>query len=180
MPTELPLPRLVITGNDAQGRSRIVSDGPPHRVRSSKDRPGYRVSNLWALHGAPAPLDDPDRVAEVQGLMPPRAGSVIRIIDYPPEPKDTAALQKMFDGMFARMFPDGHHRPESPAHPGIHATETVDYVIVLKGEIWAVMDEGETLLCQGDIIIQRGTSHAWANRSNEFARLAIVLIDGKR
>ena len=180
MPTELPLPRLVITGNDAQGRSRIVSDGPPHRVRSSEDRPGYRVSNLWALHGAPAPLDDPDRVAEVQGLMPPRAGSVIRIIDYPPEPKDRAALQKMFDGMFARMFPDGHHRPESPAHPGIHATDTVDYVIVLKGEIWAVMDEGETLLRQGDIIIQRGTSHAWASRSNEFARLAIVLIDGKR
>jgi uncharacterized cupin superfamily protein len=60
----------------------------------------------------------------------------------------------------------------------MHRTETVDYAIVLEGEIWAVMDEGETLLRAGDVLIQRGTNHAWANRSASTARIAFVLIDG--
>ena len=60
----------------------------------------------------------------------------------------------------------------------MHRTETVDYAIVLEGEIWAVMDEDETLLRAGDILVQRGTSHAWANRSSKTARIAFVLIDG--
>jgi len=62
--------------------------------------------------------------------------------------------------------------------PRNHRTETVDYAIVLEGEIWAVMDEDETLLRAGDILVQRGTNHAWANRSSKTARIAFVLIDG--
>ena len=61
----------------------------------------------------------------------------------------------------------------------MHTTDTVDYAIVLEGEIWSVMDEGETLLRAGDVLIQRGTNHAWANRSNSTARIAFVLMDGK-
>ena len=60
----------------------------------------------------------------------------------------------------------------------MHRTETVDYAIVLEGEIWAVMDEGETLLRAGDVLVQRGTNHAWANRSSKRARIAFILIDG--
>ena len=60
----------------------------------------------------------------------------------------------------------------------MHRTETVDYAIVLSGEIVAIMDEGETLLHAGDVLIQRGTNHAWANRSQAPARVAFVLIDG--
>jgi uncharacterized cupin superfamily protein len=62
----------------------------------------------------------------------------------------------------------------------MHATDTVDYAIVLEGEIWSVMDEGETLLRAGDVLIQRGTNHAWANRSDKTARIAFILMDGKR
>jgi uncharacterized cupin superfamily protein len=65
-------------------------------------------------------------------------------------------------------------------NPGRHRTETVDYAIVLEGEIYAVMDEGETLMRAGDVLIQRGTNHAWANRSSKTARIAFVLIDGTR
>ena len=67
----------------------------------------------------------------------------------------------------------------SPRHPGFHKTDTIDYAIVLKGEIWALMDEGETLLRQGDVLVQRGTNHAWSNRTEENAVLAFVLIDAK-
>ena len=112
--------------------------------------------------------------------MPPPGGNILRVIDYPPEPRDPVERQKMFDAMFAKLFPDGRHLPENAAHPGMHATETVDYAIVLHGEIYAVMDDGEVLLRQGDILIQRGTAHAWSNRSNDFARIAFVLIDGRR
>jgi uncharacterized cupin superfamily protein len=62
----------------------------------------------------------------------------------------------------------------------MHRTETVDYAIMLEGEIYALMDEGETLLRAGDVLIQRGTNHAWANRSERTARIAFVLIDGNR
>jgi uncharacterized cupin superfamily protein len=62
----------------------------------------------------------------------------------------------------------------------MHKTQTVDYAIVLQGEIYAVMDEGETLMRAGDVLIQRGTNHAWANRSQQMARICFVLIDGRR
>jgi mannose-6-phosphate isomerase-like protein (cupin superfamily) len=179
MQKEMPLPRLVLTENDQNGRSRIVSDGPPKAVRTVEDRPGYRVSNLWVTAGSPAPVDDPDRTAEIKGLMPPKGGTMIRLIDYPPEPADPVERKKMFDAMFAKLFPDGAHRDANPPHPGMHKTLTVDYALVLSGEIYAVMDENEVLLKAGDVLIQRGTNHGWSNRSNDFCRIAFVLIDGR-
>ena len=86
----------------------------------------------------------------------------------------------MFDAMFAKLFPDGHHLPSDAVHPDMHTTETVDYAICLAGEIYAVMEIGETLMRAGDVLIQRGTAHAWSNRSDDFARLCFVLIDGRR
>lgn len=180
MATQPPLPRLIVTGHTAEGRSTFVSDGTPHRVRTVEERPGYRVSNLWALFGSPAPIDDPDRVAEVTGLAPPAMGSLIRIIDYPPEPKDPVERKRMFEALFSKLFPDGRHLPPDAVHPGMHTTESVDYAIVLQGEIYAVMEEGETLMRAGDVLIQRGTAHAWSNRSDDFARICFVLIDGRR
>lgn len=178
---ELPaLPRIIVTGNDARGRSLIVSDGLPGVVREVEERPGYRVSNVWATLGSPPPIEDPDRVSEVKGLLPPPKSTILRIIDYPPEPRDPVALRRMFDALFKKLFPDGHHRAEGAPHPGMHATDTIDYAIVLSGEIYAVMDEGETLMRTGDALIQRGTNHAWSNRSDRFARIAFVLIDAKR
>ena len=76
------------------------------------------------------------------------------------------------------MYQDAQHDKRDGKHPGMHRTDTVDYAIVLEGEIYAVMDEGETLMRAGDVLIQRGTNHAWANRSKRTARIAFVLIDG--
>jgi mannose-6-phosphate isomerase-like protein (cupin superfamily) len=180
MPKESALPRVVIAADDASGRSRIAADAPAHAVRTVAERPGYRVSNVWATFGSPAAVGDPDRVKEIGGLMPPKNGTVLRVIDYPPEPKDPVERKRMFDALFAKLFPSGAHRNPNDKHPGMHATDTVDYAIVLSGEIYAVMDEGETLLKAGDILIQCGTNHAWSNRSNDYARIAFVLIDGKR
>jgi hypothetical protein len=149
-------------------------------VLTVEERPGYRVSNIWAILNSPAPIDDPDRINEVVGLAPPSMGSLIRIIDYPPEPRDPVERKKMFEAMFSKLFPDGRHLPPDAVHPGMHTTESIDYAIVLQGEIYAVMEEGEKLMRTGDVLVQRGTAHAWSNRSNEFARICFVLIDGKR
>ena len=113
--------------------------------------------------------------------MPPgKGGTILRIIDIPPESKDPAERQRQISAMFKGMFSDAHHDQRAGVHPGMHKTDTVDYAIVLQGEIHAVMDEGETLMRAGDVLIQRGTNHAWANRSDQMVRICFVLIDGKR
>jgi mannose-6-phosphate isomerase-like protein (cupin superfamily) len=174
----MPKPvRRVVTGHNAAGRSIFVMDGPaPHVYCRS---PGSaEVTELWETRGAPA---DNSGNAEVTDhpfkLAPPKNGSVFRIIEYPPDKERLAALQAQ------RAAPDdgsGHGDAfdrGAPRHPGFHKTNSVDYAIVLSGEIYALMDEGEVLLKAGDVLIQRGTNHAWSNRSDKPATLAFVLID---
>jgi hypothetical protein len=176
----LPPIRRVVTADDAKGNSRIAEDAPASSVRNVAARPGYRAVNVWRTEQTPARITTGDSVSEHQGILPPRNGTILRIIDFPPEPRDEGELKRQLDSTFGGIYKDALHDRRAGKHPGMHRTETVDYAIVLEGEIWAVMDEGETLLRAGDVLIQRGTNHAWANRSNATARIAFVLIDGQR
>lgn len=180
MNEHLPPIRRVVTGDDAKGNSRIVEDAPASAVRNVAGRPGYRAVNVWRTEQTPARITMSDSVPEHQGILPPRNGTILRIIDFPPEPQDEVELRRQLDSTFGGIYKDALHDRRPGKHPGMHRTETVDYAIVLEGEIWAVMDEGETLLRAGDVLIQRGTNHAWANRSDKTARIAFVLIDGTR
>ena len=180
MNEHLPPIRRVVTGDDAKGTSRIVEDAPATAVRNVPARPGYRAVNVWRTEETPARITAADSVSNHQGILPPRGGTILRIIDFPPEPQDEAELKRQLDSTFGGIYKDALHDRGPGKHPGMHRTETVDYAIVLEGEIWAVMDEGETLLRAGDVLIQRGTNHAWANRSDKTARIAFVLIDGER
>lgn len=175
----LPPIRRVVTGDDAQGASSIVADGPSPAVRLVPERPGYRVTNLWCTQASPASVHAPDRIAEHQGVAPPPGGTVLRIIDFPPEPKDPQVLEQMLHATFGSMYRDAQHAPKPGEHPGMHRTATVDYALMLEGELVAIMDKGETTLRAGDVLIQRGTNHAWANRSGQAARVAFILVDGK-
>lgn len=176
----LPDIRRIVTGDDAKGRSRIVEDAPAAAVRSVPARPGYRAVNVWRTQESPAKINAADATAGHQGILPPKGGTILRIIDFPPEPADKEALKRMLDATFGGIYRDAAHDKRPGVHPGMHRTETVDYAIILEGEIYAVMDEGETLMRAGDVLIQRGTNHAWANRSERTARIAFVLIDGTR
>jgi hypothetical protein len=139
-----------------------------------------RNSNLWRTLGANTSVNAPDSITEHRGVLPPSGGTVLRIIDIPPEHKDPEERRKQTAAVFASMFPDAtQHQQSLDKHPGMHLTDTVDYAILLQGELWAIMDEGETLMRAGDVLIQRGTNHAWANRSDSIARIAFILIDGK-
>jgi len=176
----LPDIRRVVTGDDVKGRSHIIEDAPASSIRTVAQRPGYRAVNVWRTEESPAKINSRDSSDKQQGILPPKNGTILRIIDFPPEPSDKARLKEMLDQTFGGIYRDAHHDRRPGVHPGMHRTETVDYAIVLEGEIYAVMDEGETLLRAGDVLIQRGTNHAWANRSERTARIAFVLIDGNR
>jgi hypothetical protein len=166
---KLPPVRRIVTGNDANGSSRIVEDAPAKAIRTVAERPGYRAVNVWRTNA--------DEAEKHQGILPPKGGTILRIIDFPPEPKDPEERRRRIAATFGGIFKDAAHDKREGKHPGMHTTDTIDYAIVLEGEIWAVMDEGETLMRAGDVLIQRGTNHAWANRSNATARIAFVLID---
>jgi hypothetical protein len=176
----LPDIRRIVTADGPDGRSRIVEDAPASSIRTVAERPGYRAVNVWRTEEAPARIGASDTTAQHKGILPPRNGTILRIIDFPPEPADPAELKRRLDATFGGIYKDAAHDKRPGVHPGMHRTETVDYAIVLEGEIYAVMDEGETLMRAGDVLVQRGTNHAWANRSGRTARIAFVLIDGAR
>ena len=178
MSETLPPIRRIVTGHDAQGRACIVEDAPAAAVRTVPERPGYRAVNVWRTTSCPVEINSTDSTANHQGILPPKNGSILRIIDFPPEPADPAERDRRIRATFGGIYQDATH--DGRKHPGMHKTDTVDYAICLEGEIWSVMDEGETLMRAGDVLIQRGTNHAWANRSKKTARIAFVLIDGKR
>ena len=178
MSETLPPIRRIVTADDAQGRSRIAEDAPAKAMRTVPARPGYRSVNVWRTEAAPAPVGTADSIGEHKGILPPQhGGSILRIIDFPPEAADPAERRRQIQATFNGMFADAQHDRREGAHPGMHRTDTVDYAILLEGEIWAMMDEGETLMRAGDVLIQRGTNHAWANRSTKTARIAFVLLD---
>ncbi len=171
--------RRVVTGHDALGRSCIIEDGPTPATRGVAQRPGYRSANLWRTGAAPAPVEAADSVLEQRGVTPPSGGTVLRVIDIPPEAADPQLRRAQAEATFAALFDDAERDAGEPLHPGMHRTETIDYAIVLAGELTAILDTGQTLLRAGDILIQRATRHAWANRSGGMVRVAFILVDGR-
>jgi len=177
MALELKPIRRVIAAIKENGKSAIVEDGPPPANRPHL-RPGFASRNIWATFGTPAPLNAVDRGAEVKGTMPPLGGTVFKYLDVPPDTVDPA--RKIDASKIENTEPGLRRVPGHPLHPGMHETETIDYAIVLSGEIYAVMEENETLLRAGDVLIQCATMHAWSNRSSEVCRILFVLVDGRK
>ena len=174
----LPPPRRIVTGN-VDGRSRIVDDGPSPAVSPLSTRSNFQSVNLWRTLGADARVDAPDTIVAHSGVLPPPGGTVIRVIDIPPEPADPEEHRRGVEASFKLLYPDADHSPNHARHPGMHTTDTIDYAILLQGELVAVMEDGETTMRPGDVLIQRGTAHAWANRSGTIARICFVLTDAK-
>jgi oxalate decarboxylase/phosphoglucose isomerase-like protein (cupin superfamily) len=141
------------------------------------ERPGYHVSNIWVTSDTPAPINAVDRVAGHKGVSPPPRGTVLRIIDYPPESSDPAERRRQLAATFGSLYPDAEHRIDDK-HPGMHRTETVDYAILLSGECDLELDDGKTVhMTQGDVVVQRGTMHAWVNNGAVPCVFAFILID---
>ncbi len=164
--------RRIVTGHNAQGRSIILSDMELPSGPLPAD--GRIRAGMWVTDVVPVSNDgDHDTCPDgnTPKIPPPANGSVIRITDILPDSAGHGDPSEMI-ARGAQIDPE-----RSKKHPAFHRTDTIDYAIVLEGEVWAVMDEGETLMKAGDVLIQRGTYHAWSNRSDKPCRMAFVLID---
>lgn len=177
-----PQIRRVITGHDVDGKAVVISNGPAPKVVEFSAIPGTWFHEIWSTEGAPAAVgngDDP--TLGPVNLAPPRHGSRIRFVDIPPDTADylatgasrmSAAFEQIGDAKASTV------RSDSP-HPLMHRTETIDYGIVIEGEVTLVLDDSEVALQPGCVVVQRGTNHAWANRSGKPCRMLFILIDGQ-
>ena len=176
-----PVIHRVVTGHDAQGKAIASSNGPLPKVVEITAIPGTVFHEVWSTTGAPAPVDNgADPTLAPLMLPPPRLGTRIRFVDIPPDTADYLAHggSRMHDA-FAQIGDTKASTVKAGSpHPLMHRTESVDYGIVIDGEMTLVLDDSEVLLKQGSVVVQRGTNHAWANRSGRPCRMLFVLVDG--
>jgi mannose-6-phosphate isomerase-like protein (cupin superfamily) len=176
--------RRVVTGNDAQGRSRVLFDSAAPNAKLNAIRAGTCMTDLWVFSECPVNISgERDDGRLPFNFEPPPHGGHLRVVQSPAkEPgydpaNDPTAVplhepRRRPGGTWDKGGANGFSSP-------VHKSETVDYGIVLEGEVTLIMDEGETVVRAGDIVIQRGTNHGWANRSGRHCRIAFILIDGQ-
>ena len=168
--------RRIVTGHDEKGKSVITIDGPP--ARSLGEEAGG-LYELWNTDGNEInTLDEIDRADDEVLLSPPNGGTKFRYFQINPTPEGVpadlieAATAEAFEKMGA-----AHHRVDTTRHPAMHKTKTIDYIILLKGDVTLLLDNEEVDLKPFDVVVQRGTNHAWVNNGNEPALFIAVLID---
>lgn len=169
--------RRVVTGHNSQKRSVIVEDSPSPHALILSNNPAFGLTNLWVTHNIPANNEIGLEAIGQVIQTPPKNGSIFRMVEFPPEKELAGKIDRgaAFRAMSAHDTLDRDHS----RHPLMHKTNTIDYAVIIAGEIYAVLDEEETLLHAGDCLIQRGTNHAWSNRSEEPCLVAFILIDAK-
>lgn len=176
--------RRVVTGHDENGKAVVLEDGLAPAVRTNPLRPGHISVDLWKTATAPVIIrrSEADPTAGPKQIHPPPRGTVFRISEIAPE---TEAIRNMPPEQSRAVFAAMGNESASTAgrkigrHPFMHRTESVDYAVVLQGEITLLLDDQDVLLKAGDVVIQRGTNHAWSNRSDKPALMLYVLIDGE-
>lgn len=171
--------RRIVTIDREPGLGVLVSDGPVPDVRADPARPGYASARLWVTDSHPAKIVF-ETLHLPHTLEPPARGTVCRVVTVPPDDNwkgkvGAAEVQAFFRAMGSPRA--STYSPLAP-HPYMQKTRTLDFCLVLEGEIVLVLDTQEVRLKAGEIVVQRGTNHAWSNRSSRPAVLAIASHDG--
>ena len=170
--------RRVVTSHDDNGKSIFIEAGPAPRVKEMESMPELALTDLWVTQSAPASnIGHTDAADRPINLAPPTNGTIFRIVEFPPDSawRDNADAKEAFSSIGA-----DHATDDNSDDAMMHKTSTVDYLIIRKGEIWAILDNGaEKCLKQGDVMIQRGTNHSWSVRTKEPCILAAILVDAK-
>ena len=164
--------RRLVTGHNDEGKSMILSDGIATSTLSIQSFAGLTVTDLWETTVSPADntgnKDNADRPVH---LAPARTGTIFRMVEFPPD----ALWQGNVDAAAAYGEMGAAHAAEGTDDPTMHKTPSVDYAMIVDGEIWAVMDTEERLMKAGDVLVQRGTNHGWSNRSDRNCLMMFVL-----
>jgi hypothetical protein len=176
----LSLPvRRVVTGKDANGKAVAMIDGLSTSVHRRAEL-GLTNTLLWVTDSVPASLSSTEDAATRKvGITPPAGGTIFRVIEFAPQKDVTADYEtrlKLTQGI--GLAPEGPSR-EHPRDPGMHRTRTIDYAVILSGEIDMLLDDSEVHLKACDVVVQRGTNHAWVNRGEAPCQVAFILVDAK-
>ncbi len=168
--------RRIVTGHHDDGRSMVmISDSGPN-MTEIKGWPGLWVTELWTTEEMP--IDNQrtdDRGARKMRHDPGPMGTIFRVVEIPPESADHKIDPKTaFEHLGSENKPSSS---DSAKHASMHKTDSVDYLVIISGEMSMLMEDGEILLKAGDCIVQRGTNHAWVNKSGKPCVLAAVLVD---
>lgn len=172
----------VVTGHDTDGKAIVSSSGPLPTVVEISAIPGTVFHEVWSTTGAPAKVDNgSDPTVGPLALPPPKHGTRMRFVDIPPDTDEFLAhgAGKMKDAFTQIGDVAASTVVADSPHPLMHRTESVDYGIVIEGEMTLVLDDSEVLLTPGSVVVQRGTNHAWANRSGKPCRMLFILVDGE-
>lgn len=170
--------RRIITGHDNDGKSIVVEDTPSPHTMHLPGVPAFGVTDIWKTESSPASnAGSADACDGPITLEPPSSGTVFRVVEFPPD-RDYIGKWDPHAG-FAGMGDSGADAlaTSDAPHEAMHKTRSVDYAFVLSGEIVAVLDKCEVAMRAGDVLVQRGTNHAWSNRTDAPAVVGFVLID---
>ena len=173
--------RRIVTGHDESGRSQIVQDGPLANVI---EQAGNGLGEIWAWDSVPGEIQsnfiDPT-LAPIR-LEPVSGGVKVRYFIVPPEPQamsdEARAAQEQMTSMGFDLIGAGHCRVDTSRHPAMHKTSSTDVIVLLRGSVTLLMDDGEVTLQPGDSVVQQATNHGWVNHGAEPALLLAVLVDG--
>jgi mannose-6-phosphate isomerase-like protein (cupin superfamily) len=173
--TEAPEVRRVVTKLDASGKAVVMFDG---KVQLKSLRSPNPAGEMWVTDKSLPDFNwTEDRAATKVGLVPPQNGTIFRVVDFVP---NAAEVAKMDINLMMKVV--GDHAPRKglpPRHPMMHRTRSLDYAIIMSGEIDMLLDEGEVHLKAGDVVVQQATNHAWVNRGRAPCRIAFILMDSQ-
>lgn len=174
-----PQIRRVVTGHDDRGHAIILVDDVAPNSFASATIPGFGAAVAWTTESRVDHVTDNDPVGEGSATptFPAPGETVFRIADFPPDadyPSD--AQDRIFDEIDGKAEAENGAKHSGDKHFWFHRTDSIDYAIVLDGEITLLVDDGEATLRAGDVAVQRATSHAWSNRTDKTARVAFVLV----
>ena len=180
LPAGVKPTRRIVTIDREPGKSSLVSDGPSPDVRTDPARPGYACARLWVTDSTPAKIVY-ETLHLPHVLTPPARGTVFNACTFPPDDnwKSNVGASEV-RAFFASMGAPGAstYSPLAP-HPYMQKMRTLDFCVVLEGEIVLVLDAGEVMLKAGDTAFLRGANHAWSNRTRRPAVVAVASHDGK-
>ena len=180
--TAKPVRRLITVydGPGINAKSKCIADGPAPDVRTDPARPGFSATRIWVTDRTPARIAGiTDTLGKPHTLEPPPGGSVCRVVTFPPDASYTVGATEVAAYFAAMGSPQASTYGPKAKHPYMQKTRTLDFCLVLEGEITLVLDKQEVHLKAGDTVVQRGTNHAWSNRSDKPCTMAFSSHDGK-
>lgn len=166
--------RRVVTGLDEKNHSIVLFDS---RIPLKPVAPGIVATNFWITDSYPPSLFDQDTSSRPIGVAPPDNGTKFRVVEFAPLTAETEA--KMPPDMIMKGITNAPTKGVPVTHPLMHRTRSLDYAVILSGEIDMMLDDKSVHLKQGDVIVQQATNHAWINRGSQPCRILFVLMDSK-